>query len=228
MKKWCFILVVTLLFSLSACGNQPNNTTTEPQPTMDHSEPTNAHQVNANQAKGGSGSKEYLDSSLFPVLEEEGPNYQLYSSNMLGGYYYKIFDNHGDLIEDGFLTWRFLSIEMLDENILAVSTNAGMSLSSVKVYDVENRRVSAVLPSILGVSGDLYAYFTTDDQGIKLVVQDIFDAREYYYEIPDRCFTTDVYLVTTCTAEFDNENKNITVTYPTETGEMVSKTFPLQ
>ena len=96
-----------------------------------------------------------------------------------------------------------------------------------RYYDLKNDRVSRIFTMPLATSKDLVAYFDSDDKGIKLVVQNIFDSSAYYVEFYDETFTVSVFL-TKGSASFLGENAQITVTYPAESGDMMSRTFELK
>ena len=97
---------------------------------------------------------------------------------------------------------------------------------SAKYYDVENRRISRVYGKPAGNSQNLIAYFDTDDQGVKLIVQDIFDARIFYREFCDASFSTPIFTVST-QAKFSDDDSKVELTYTTNSYETVTKTFDL-
>lgn len=168
----------------------------------------------------------FLQSSCFPNLYTKGEQYEVYTDNDGTGYYYIIYNIQQKIIDEGYCSWKFNAIEQKD-NLLELSYGtSGGPIFNARYYDLENDRVSRLFTMPLATSKDLVSYFGTDETGIKLVVQNIFDSSAYYVEFYDKSFSASVFL-TRGSALFTEENQQITVTYPTETGEMMAKTFEL-
>jgi len=168
----------------------------------------------------------YLDSRLFPELIAEEDNYKLFSDAQRHGYYYEIYDNSGTQLECGFAPWNLQEIAVAGENLLVLRTSATGALFSAKYYDLADGRISRVYGKPAGNSQNLIAYFDTDDQGVKLIVQDILDARVFYREFRDASFSTPIFTASTH-AQFSDGDSSVSLTYMTDNSEMVTKTFDL-
>ena len=162
----------------------------------------------------------YLDK--ISVLYEEGDNYKLYCLDEeepmnFTSFKYEVYDNMGNLIDEGYNT-RGFSFEEKDGLLQMNYTLFGTYQWRMKYYDLENGRVSSFFMTPLATNGELIVYFTSIDDEIVLVVQDIFDKSDYYYEI-SRDFSITV-LLGESPIEFI-DNKHIKISYWTEPNDEV-------
>lgn len=229
MRK-SILIIILLSFLMAACNKQNTESTEDsgkeiPETTETTSTTGEENSSIKEETPPPEKETEYLDPRRFPVLRKEDTNYKLYTNTQFRGYYYEIYDNQGWQIETGYCSWRFNSLEYVGDSLLKLEVNCGGAIFDAKYYDVENRRVSMTYSKPAGNSQNLVADFTSDDKGIKLVVCDIFNPN-VYTEFYDESFTIGVYTAQ-CLADFSEDESSVTVSYYSNNGEYLTKTFSL-
>ncbi len=117
------------------------------------------------------------------LLVERDKNYIVYSNELGRDEHYSVFDNKGNLLDDGYSPYGVKFIKNGNYLEMQYYTNAS-ELNKICYYDLELGKVSRYFTNSLGSSNGLVAYFSKSvDDDIVLVVQDAFDESEYYKEI---------------------------------------------
>lgn len=151
--------------------------------------------------------------STINIPYKAGENYEIYTDETQMYFCYKVKDDSGDLLDEGYTNFRGLDI--YQKNGLLVLYRSGSSVSySERYYDVSAGRVSQFFSRPVAMSDKLVAFFTSDRSGqIKLIVQDIFDRSVYYTEI-QRDFSDFVFKDNKYKGEFIDNNTKLRITYP--------------
>lgn len=147
-------------------------------------------------------------------IVNENKNYKVYTDKSGLNYFYNVYNNVGECIDSGFHT-REIRFEFIN-NILSIKMGFGTYAFICRYYDLSTNRVSRFYPTPLEIGGEYIAYFTNipknDKDNIVLVIQDIFDEKDYYKEIR-RDFSPMVLRVYSET-EFVNNNTQLKISYP--------------
>ena len=220
IKLGIFLAAALALLIMQACDGKDPQPQQKPEDQITISTLTTVSQENEEDIF-------HLDPSAFSVLQEEDGNYQLYTNQESSGYYYRVLGHDGILMDEGYLSWQFLGFEKITEDVLMLKTGSGGAQASVKLYDLGKRRVSCLLPNVLGFSDGLIAYFEVGDDGVCLVVQDAFDPSGCHYTFSDGSLTENVFFTTECGVAFESQNTAVKLTYPDADGSLITKTFSL-
>ena len=191
MKKiLCAFLCMLIIVCFIGCEN--NQAELTPSPTVDSN-------VSFSQVQG-----------TFKTIIKEDTNFTIYTSEEYSADFYKIYDNKGHLLDEGFHPWRgSLDITKSDNIVTLEYGLGGNSTPRYRFYDVENGKVSRFFDGPIKTKDNLIACFDTRDSVTYLTVQDIFDADAYYCEFTGNF---DVHIYLSCTEIVFLENA-ITIKY---------------
>jgi hypothetical protein len=150
------------------------------------------------------------------VLFEENTNYKIYTDNAQISFYYSVFDDNGNLLDEGYHGWRgSFGFSFNEDGLLVLDYGLGgtPSMWQERYYDVSAGRVSRFFSNPVQTHGELIVYFTTkkahDD--IILIIQNIFDASVYYKEVSG-AYSHYVWAMP-CTAVFSDDSEWLSITY---------------
>ena len=221
MKRLAILCGILMMLVMTACTTQKAGDATSKNALPNQMKTTADNKTEEKQKN------EYLQQSLFPILQEKGENYQVYTNDAHTGYYYVIFDSKDNVLDEGYCSWKFGDIACVADGVLRLTySTSGGALFNARYYDVEKGRVSRIYQMPLGVSSSLVAYFSGGTKGCRLRVQDIFDPSVYYREFQDETFSVSVF-ISQGSAIFSDNNKSVTVTYPIQPEGTECKSFNL-
>lgn len=153
----------------------------------------------------------WLDDGLFDIVCSEGENYKLMTNKEHSGYRYYVYDNSGDMIDEGYHSYRGCEFSYKD-GYLAYHSHGLTFQWYARYYDVNGGRVSRLYYRPLDTYKNLVAYYRSDSDGnIALIVCDMFDQQTYYQSF-SRDFGMSV-LMGGSTGEFSEDGTTLTVTY---------------
>jgi len=126
-------------------------------------------------------------------------------------YYYLIYDENRNIVDEGGSYWRSPEISMINDSIVRIRTQAGtgVSTSSTFYYNAKKDVISRRFNSVYDQTDELIVF----SHYRKLIVRDIFDKTVYYKEFSifnaELADSVDPFI----DAEFINSGKQIKVTY---------------
>lgn len=207
MKKYCLIafFIVLMLMSTYGCDNITDRETLE-------NTTGNASTLNVNDVYkfNDDGYLTNFYASLDTYVETDS-NYNVRSNKMGIEEHYFVFDNKGNLLDEGYSPYGVEFVKENDFLTMKYYTNA-TELNRVRYFDLENGKVSRFFTNSLGTSHELVAYFTWErNNELVLIVQDVFDEEIYYEEIK-REFSVKVDKEL-CPIEFLNNNSELKISY---------------
>lgn len=162
------------------------------------------------------------------MLFYEGKNYKIYSDSQQTGFHYYVNDNNGEIIDEGYHSWRGkLEFEYSNE-LLVLDYGFGGSEWQRRYYDVAIGSVSRFFYKPIAENGNLVAYFSTDDKTNKtvLIIQDIFNP-DLFYKSVERDFSNRI-AREECSGEFIDDY-NLKLTYrPEENQSFITEIIDLK
>jgi len=192
-----------MLISLSACTTNPTQSSIGADQTVELYQKYNIDQNGY--------VRNYL--STLDTLIETGDNYEIYTDEVQTGYYYRVKDSFGDLIDEGYHSGRGNFGFNSENSMLELEYGFGGPVWEKRYYDVKSGRVSRFFSKPLHSHDELVAYFTTKGEAGNwvLVIQNMFDPAAFYQEI-ERNFSLYVYTAPS-KAEFFEDGKKLRITY---------------
>lgn len=162
----------------------------------------------------------------YSVVYKAGENFVIYTNQEALSYYYIIKDKNGAVIDRGCHDSRG-SFDLAHHNgLLILDYGYGGSSFDKRYYDISGSRVSQFFPSPVAESNRLVAYFVWEDNQIKLIVRDIFDATVFSKAIT-RDFS-DFVFKQNYAGDFIENNTKLRLTYPiNNSAEPVTEEIPL-
>lgn len=117
-------------------------------------------------------------------IVDSGKYYRIYKHNITE-VSYEIYDSVGNIVMSE-TTDRPLKIDLLNENIVDISTGMGTGITEHKYYSVEQNVISEVFSYVIAANNELVAYINVpEEQPLKkrrVVVQNAFDKSLFYKE----------------------------------------------
>ena len=208
-KYICALVAVIMLFSFSSCEeNIVNNTLSNESIEDIQTEFSDSGHVN-DSISDDLDNFDYLNS--FDTVHKEGDNYIVRTDDKLSGYYFQVYDDYGNLMDDGYhdyKAWDFV----LKDGVLTYYNSSGSFIWYERYYDTLNGKVSRYYYRPLDTLNNLVAYYCNNKNGeIVLVICDMFDNSIYYHEY-NRSFVTSV-LTGGSEGEFSDDGSEFRVTY---------------
>lgn len=194
-NKHIILVIFTILLIIPGCGSSENISAKESQDRYNYSEDGFIWN--------------YLDT--LNVIYESGANYEIFTDDDKTCFYYRVLDNIGSTIDEGYHDWRgSFSFEEIND-MLVLNYGFGSSQWQQRYYDVESGRVSRFFQNPIQISNELVAYFTYMSDEIVLIIQNMFDPAIYHTEI--RRNFSDFVIKNQCSAEFLEDNGKLKITY---------------
>lgn len=149
----------------------------------------------------------------YSVVYKSGDDFTIYTDQgEIPNYYYIVGDKNSEVIDRGYHNSHG-SFDLTHQNgLLVLDYGYGGNSFDKRYYDIERGRISQYFSRPVADNDRLVAYFTQEDNQIKLIVRDIFDATAFYQEIV-RDFS-DFVIKQNYTGEFIENNTKLRVTYP--------------
>lgn len=162
-------------------------------------------------------------------LIESAQYYSIFDGETPAEVTYEIYDSNGNTVFSE-TTDSPLSITMLDENTVDINKGMGTGLAVHKYYSVTENEFSQDFSYVICSAKNMIAYISVPKenslQDRTIVVQNIFDEKEYYIE-----FELDLSPVDTPVIEgnFNDDMSEINITYLRgESQEEVSQTLTIK
>jgi hypothetical protein len=117
---------------------------------------------------------EIIDSNRYYKISREG----------LGTFRYQIYDEAGDMIEEG-ITYRLApKIKPIEnEHLVEVEIGVGTGTRQYIYFDTKEDTISEVFDNAHFLGGRLIAIVLRQEEDNVLVLRDIFSVEDYFYEI---------------------------------------------
>ena len=150
--------------------------------------------------------------TLNKVVDDDN-NYQVFSDERGINQRYYVFDNYGNLLDEGY---NSNGIEFIkNENIMTLVFHVdGNALERYRYYDLENGKVSRFYTNSLCTYNERIVYFTKDkNDDIVLIVRNMFDSSAFYKEI--RRNFSNLVLLSDSPAEFIGNGSKLRISYRT-------------
>lgn len=174
-KIFTFCAIIIIL-SLSSCAVEKNMKATESSSTLQS-------KINSTSKSSSSQSIITFDDIKNPQVIEETKYYKIIQGDN-HKYYYYLFDENHDIVDEGGFEGRYPKISLIGDNIIKVSlqTGTGIDTSWSYYYNFKKDSLSRVFYGVYDEHDELIVYV---DNNKKIIVRNMFDKQKYYNEFND-------------------------------------------